>query len=65
MSRGAVLEKVNALPCAEGQLALVHRYGKICVGEGRSDVRGHIVGAFGCVPVKAVVVGHKAAEEIV
>ena len=60
---GAVLEQENALPAAEIGLALDHRDRQMGLGQGRPDVRRHVVGAFLGVGVVADVLRHQFAEE--
>lgn len=62
MGGGTVLEEIDALPGAEGEMAGEERDGKMDAGEGGADVGGHVVGAFEGVDVVAGGFGGQAFE---
>ena len=50
MRMSAMLEDVDALPCAQCKLAVAHRYGKLDRCQCASDVRWHVIRTFNRVP---------------
>ncbi len=60
----SMFEQVNALPGSQRQLALVNWDRKLRLRERRADMRRHVVGPFGGVPVEARVFRDQAGEEI-
>ena len=60
-----MFEQINALPGSQSQPSPVDRYGEVSLGESGAYVRGHVVRAFGGVPVKLGLLGHQPGEEII
>jgi hypothetical protein len=54
----AVLEQINPLPRPQRKLALQNRNCKLHAGQDRTDVGGHIIGAFVHVPIFTVLRRH-------
>ena len=63
MGRGPVLEQVNILPGAEGEVSIDQGYGELCLGKRRSDMRGHVVVTFRRVAVERIAVGDDAVQK--
>ena len=57
-----MFEQVDALPRAQRHASMFDRYGKLHLGEGRAQMRGHVVGSFGVVFVAGEVFGRERAE---
>src|SRR6185369_3856314 len=58
----AVLPEVDPLPGAETEVAVQDGDGERGGGEGRLDVRGHVVRPFGSVGVEGIALGDEAVE---
>ena len=59
-----MLEYIEALPCAERQLASDERNRQAGPGQGGSDMRCHVVGTFCGVPVTFAVLRDELFEEV-
>lgn len=60
----AMLEQVDSLPCAERQPAMVYRDAELRLRQRGANVRSHVVGPFGGMPVEARIIGYQPLEEI-
>jgi|SRR5581483_3110229 len=59
----AMFPEIDALPGAEGKLALRYRNGQSDSSQSGANMRGHVVGPFGCVDESRIAVRHQAAEK--
>lgn len=60
---GAVFEDVDALPCPEREIAVIHGDGEAGIGEHGADVGSGVVGTLQIVRVPAVPFGNEAFHE--
>ncbi len=60
--RTAVLKQINTLPGPQSELAMQDRNRKLHAGQGRTDMGGHVIGAFVGVPIFAVL-GRQTVEK--
>ena len=58
MRRTPVLEQINPLPSPQSELALQDRNRELHAGQDRTDVGGHVIGAFVRVPIVTILRRH-------
>ncbi len=63
VGRGPVLEQINVLPGSESQPAVQEWDGQMSLRQSGTDVRGHVVGALGIVPVVRVSIRDEPLEK--
>ena len=61
--RRTMLKQIDALPRAQRHSPALHRNRELSGRQGRSNMRGHVIGPFHGVPVQPVILGRKAAEK--
>ena len=60
MRVAAMFPKVDALPGAQTEAAILEWNGKVHARQRAANVRGHVIGTFGSVNEKAIAVGNNA-----
>ncbi len=58
-----MLEQINPLPSSQGEPAVHDRDGEVHVGQRRSDMGGHVVIAFVCMPISPRLLWRDAFKE--
>ena len=61
--RAAMFPEVDALPGAQAEMAVRHRDAQVHRGQGRPDVRRHVVRSLDGVFEQPIAVGHETIEE--
>jgi len=64
VGRAPVLEQIDPLPGAQRQPAIPDRDGELHAGQGRAEMRGHVVGAFVRVPISPRLLRRQAVENV-
>ncbi len=60
-----MLKYINTLPCSKQHSMVLDRNRELRLRQSRSDMRGHIVGAFECVPVPALILANQPLEKLI
>ena len=59
----SMLEQINPLPSSQGKSAVHDRDGKVHVDQRSSDMGGHVVVAFVCMPISPCLLWRDAFKE--
>ena len=60
---GAVLPKINTLPCAQGKLSVLEWNGQMNRGQGGADMGCHVIISLGPVHKPGIAIHHKLAKK--